>query len=148
VDSLSFHLVQISPVTSPAIFDLPLKAGDNVNVGVKLGHKYLQVPTKEWNQSIQLNGSGPLEYVANFQGSGSFGQWPLVDFQGSVALDVFIDGDVTGTTEMSKGVRPEQSHTFESKNSASSVCSMQVSLPLNVRRTYLCDAATRKIKEK
>jgi len=139
---------QTTKLGGHAVFNLHAKAGDLVYVQVRpvrsvAGNK----AEKQSEQAVQLNGSGHVEYVANFEGYGSFGQWPLVDFQGSVSLDVFVDGEVKGTTETRKGVRPDQKHEFEWKNGTSKVCNMEVTLPVNVRRTYLCDAATKKVKE-
>jgi hypothetical protein len=133
-----------------AVFNVPAKAGDNVSVEITLVRKreFGSTDIKRWRQNTRLNGSGHLDYYADIQGTGFFGQWPLVDFQGSVPLDVLIDGSIEGTTEMSKGVHPDEAHTFKWRNGTSDVCSKEVALPVNVTRTYLCDAATKKVTER
>jgi hypothetical protein len=133
-----------------ALFQLAAKAGENVSVDIVLVRKKTKGATevKRWGETVELNGSGHLEYDASLNGTGFFGQWPAVDFQGSEPLDVLVDGEVTGTTELIRGVRPDEKHTFEWKRGSSKVCQMQATLPVNVTRIYLCDAATNKVKEK
>jgi hypothetical protein len=136
---------QIASPGSAAHFDLPAKAGDTVQVQVRLVSPGFGV--KQWEQSIQLSGSGHVDYVATLTGNGVFGQWPLVVFKGSIPLDVWVDRTIKGTTEVSKGISPDDGHIFEWKSGDSVVCRCEVSLPVNVRRTYRCNATTKKVEQ-
>ncbi len=136
--------LQMTAPGSVARFNVPAKTGDNVRVQVRMIHTGFDV--KEWDQAIRLNGSGHVDYVAKLTGSGIFGQWPLVIFRGTKPLDVFIDSNISGTTEISKGVSPNDEHVFEWKSSDSVVCKLKVALPVNVTRTYRCNAVRKKVE--
>jgi len=129
-----------------ARFNVPSGRGAVLSIQAHIVHTGFGVKT--WNHSDTLNGSGYADYSWDLFGGGIFEQWPAVTFEGTVHLDVWIDGAVMGTTEISKGVAPERQHTFEWKNGDSTVCTNKITLPPNVTRIYSCNAATKMIEQK
>jgi hypothetical protein len=128
-----------------APFNIAVGKGEVLSIQTRLVHTGFGVKTL--NRSDTLNGSGHANYSWELSGGGIFEQWPMVTFVGSVRLDVWIDGAVMGTTEISKGVAPGREHTFEWKNGDLMVCTNKMILPANVTRTYSCNAATKKIEQ-
>lgn len=144
-DYAEVQLNGLSAKTAPgenAQFRFNAKPGDTLSVSIRLLRSGSDTPFKEWHRQEQLNGSGHVEYTAILNGVGFFSQWPLVILKGSVPLDVWIDHAVTGTTNLSKGIAPDQEHTFEWKDGPNTVCSRKTALPANVTRTWNCNAVT------
>jgi len=104
--------------------------------------------THKWAKTIELNGSGNLEYVLNPDGTGSMGQWPAVVWDAAGGqFDVLVNGTVLGSTRIKRGVEPNRTHLFVWQQQGARKCEKQVSLPMNVKRSYVCDPATGVVSE-
>jgi hypothetical protein len=99
--------------------------------------------THAWSKTIELNGSGNLVYVLNLDGSGKMGQWPAVTWDGTgPRMDVLVNGTVVGSTRMTRGIEPDREQVFVWRQGDSKKCEKKISLPMNTKRSYVCNPAT------
>lgn len=85
--------------------------------------------------------------IAAYTQTPKAGQWPAVTFQATGGrLDVAINGTVRGSTLITRGVKPQEQHALAWIDSqGTTICRKDVKLPMNVRRTYVCDLQTRTV---
>jgi hypothetical protein len=103
--------------------------------------------------TVPLNGSGRVEL--DFSSGDKEGQpdvlvrqWPLVTWNAAGGtLDVVVNGEVGGSTSLTRGVRPNEEHNFVwRRENGRTVCAMRKKLPYDVRRTYTCNLATGRVQ--
>jgi hypothetical protein len=82
--------------------------------------------------------------IAAYTQAPQAGQWPAVTFQAMGGrLDVSINVTVRGSTLITRGVKPQEQHALEWLDSQGrAICRKEIKLPMNVRRTYMCDLQT------
>jgi hypothetical protein len=138
------NFTQIVHPGGEARFDLAAATGDNLKVKVTLTKTGFGV--KQWEKEAVLNGSGHVDYLVLWTGTGLFEQWPLIRFTGTSHLDVSIDDTLTSTTDFSKGLSPGHDHLIQWKSGNTLICSTTINVPVNVTRTYRCNSQTHTVE--
>ena len=117
-------------------------------VTVRIVSQRLGTPGRTWTNEVRLNGSGVIDYRLNPNGTGILGQWPAVTWLASTgSLDVVMNGSPLGTTKIRTRVKPDQQQRVEWRLDGTVVCETSLKIPMNARRSYSCDPATRTVSQ-
>lgn len=117
-------------------------------VTVRIASQRAGVPGRVWTNEVRLNGSGVIDYRLNPNGTGVLGQWPAVTWLAATGtLDVTMNGATLGTTRIRTRVQPDQPQRIEWRLEGVVVCVATLTIPMNARRTYSCDPATKAVSQ-
>ena len=111
---------------------------------------YSEMISTAWaSGNINFNGSGFVLYDLKEGQLGFARQWPAVTWKSTKnVLDLYMNGEAKGSTDLTRGIEPEKNHRFVWKFNSEIICDTTLSLPYNVKRTCTCDEEKKKVSIK